>query len=488
MTGQLLDKYMDQLESWIGTGPKIFNLLYKITRDGCSGTAFHQKCDSRGPTVTVLYNQHDSLYGGYASSSWTSNGHFIPDVNAFMFQLRYSGSDKPIKFPIKSSYTGYSLIGNSTYGPIFGGNDLTAFSGTVNSSGGYFALNGSMQPQYFDFQGLTPDKINNGNMQVTELEVYGITDGQRIKTIQQTPLPPQFWRKTLEWNKKYLDTLTEGIVSFKPPGEMGLSDVRILMLGPVGTGKSSFYNTINSVFKGRISHSASCGIDSNGITIGYNPYEVNVRSGAKLNFRCCDTRGLEINQGLDILECGYLLNGNIPDYYQFNPVLQFGPDHSSFVYKPRVTEKIHCAVFVIDAVAVSDIPPKLVDKMSNIRRLVNQKGIPLAVLLTKVDLACQDVARSISNVFTSKKIEDAVNKAANLFGLPRNHVLPVKNYENEMELDDSISILALLALRQLLFFAEDYLQVLQGKQKACNLSNEKPDNRDQLEKCNDKKE
>ncbi|XP_052212388.1 interferon-induced protein 44-like [Dreissena polymorpha] len=357
MAGQLSDKYMSQLDSWIGTGPKIFTLLYQITRDGCNATTFHQKCDNQGPTVTVLYNQQRSVYGGYGSLSWNSSNSYMKDANAFIFQLRYSGNEKTTKFPIKIPE--YGLCGNSTYGPTFGGgNDLQAFTGTVNSSGGYFALNGRMNVHSFDYQGLTVDKINNGNLQVTELE--------------------------------YLETLTEDIVSFKPSCELGLSDVRILMLGPVGTGKSSFYNTVNSVFKGRISHNAPCWVASNGITIAYNPYAVKVRS-----------------------------------------------------------------------------------------------GIPQAVLLTKVDLACQDVASTLSSVFTSKKIEDAVNKVSSMFGLPRNHVLPVKNYENEMELDDNISILALLALRQLLFFSEDYIQVLQDKLKSCIASNEKPHKRESLEKGSD---
>ncbi|KAH3823331.1 hypothetical protein DPMN_125129 [Dreissena polymorpha] len=55
------------------------------------------------------------------------------------------------------------------------------------------------------------------------------------------------------------------------------------MLGPIGTGKSIFYNTINSVFKGRISRSAPCGLSTNGITIAYTIYEVYVRSRASLN-------------------------------------------------------------------------------------------------------------------------------------------------------------------------------------------------------------
>ncbi|XP_052284905.1 interferon-induced protein 44-like isoform X2 [Dreissena polymorpha] len=480
MAGQLTDKYMDQLESWIGTGQKIFTLLYKITRDRCNATTFHQKCDNKGPTVTVLYNQQGSVYGGYASSNWTSStGAYIADSNAFLYQLKYSGSDTFTKFSVTKADT--AMYALSCHGPIFGGgHDLIAFSGTVNSSGGYFALNGSMSFGHsFNNQGLTADKITNGNFNVTELEVYSVTDGQRRKT------PPQPWRKTPEWNKKYLETLTEDIVSFKPSGKLGLSDVRILMLGPVGTGKSSFYNTINSVFKGRISQSAPCGVATNGISIAYIPYEVNVSSGESLKFRLCDTRGLEVTQSLDILECNYLLDGNIPDYFQFNPVAPIIPDNPLFVHQPKCTEKIHCVLFVIDAATIGDIPQKMVDKMQNFQKLINLKGIPQAVLLTKVDLACQDVASNINNVFTSKTIEAAVDKASNVLGLPRNRILPVKNYENEMELDDNISILALLSLRQLLFYAEDYLQVLSIKMKALNVTSERPDKRESLEKGSD---
>ncbi|KAH3823328.1 hypothetical protein DPMN_125126 [Dreissena polymorpha] len=203
----------------------------------------------------------------------------------------------------------------------------------------------------FDYQGLTVDKINNGNLQVTELEVYAITDGQR----KQSPVL-QTWRKHPEWNEKFLETLTEEIASFKPSGELGLSDVRILMLGPVGTGKSSFYNTINSVFKGRITQRAPSGIGTQSITTAYTPYVVKARSGASLNFRFCDTRGLEVPQGLDNLECNYLLDGNISDFYEFNPATPICPENPGFVHKPNLKEKIHCVLFVIDAATIDEIP------------------------------------------------------------------------------------------------------------------------------------
>ncbi|KAH3825423.1 hypothetical protein DPMN_127298 [Dreissena polymorpha] len=54
-----------------------------------------------------------------------------------------------------------------------------------------------------------------------------------------------------------------------------------------------------------------------------------------------------------------------------------------------------------------------------------------------------------------------------------------------MELDDNISILALMTLRQVLHFAEDYLQVLQNKLKACGVSIEKLDKRESVEKGSD---
>ncbi|KAH3823359.1 hypothetical protein DPMN_125158 [Dreissena polymorpha] len=175
MTGQLQDNYMDQLDSWIGTGPKIFTLLYKITRDGCNATTFHQKCDNQGPTVTVLYNQQDSVYGGYGSASWNSIGNYIQDANAFLFQLKYSGNDTRTKFPVTQAI--YALYGQSTYGPTFGhGHDLKTFIGTANSSGGYFALNGYLTiGTAFNNQRIDAKLINNGNMCVTELEVYSVT-------------------------------------------------------------------------------------------------------------------------------------------------------------------------------------------------------------------------------------------------------------------------------------------------------------------------
>ena len=175
MTGKLSDKYMDQLEKWIGTGPKQFELLYSITRDGCDATTFHQKCDGQGPTVTVLYNQQGTIYGGYTAISWDQSGSYKNGASAFLFRLQFNGTATSNKF--SNTNASYGSYGNSVYGPTFGSNhDLHTFKSTISNSGGYFALNGYLNiGGAFDPQGVSANDVNNGTMNVTELEVYKVT-------------------------------------------------------------------------------------------------------------------------------------------------------------------------------------------------------------------------------------------------------------------------------------------------------------------------
>ena len=174
---------MDQLETWIGTGPKQFSLLYSATRDGCDATTFHQKCDNQGPTLTVLYNPQGSVYGGYIGQSWVGSP-WTTDTTAFLFQLKFSGNEQRTKFPVVNSCKAIQY--DSNFGPLFGSVFYT-FYGTINASNGVFALNGSVNfdNSYYQMSTVSPkvkswNDINNGTLNVTELEVYKVT-GTLIK-------------------------------------------------------------------------------------------------------------------------------------------------------------------------------------------------------------------------------------------------------------------------------------------------------------------
>ena len=181
MAELLVQKYKDQLATWIGR-PSHFRLLYKISRDGCSAQTFHQKCDGQGPTVTVLYNTNNTIFGGYLSQSWISNGAYINDPSAFLFRLQYNGSSNPLKFPASNAnYAGY---GHSSYGPAFGsGRDINTFSGTINNSGNYFSLNGSVSSigSTYNLNGQDSSSITNDSLQVTDLEVYKVEGDPYIR-------------------------------------------------------------------------------------------------------------------------------------------------------------------------------------------------------------------------------------------------------------------------------------------------------------------
>ena len=56
------------------------------------------------------------------------------------------------------------------------------------------------------------------------------------------------------------------IAEYSPLEELCIEHVNILMIGPVGAGKSSFFNTINSVYRGHVTAQAATGAAASGLT------------------------------------------------------------------------------------------------------------------------------------------------------------------------------------------------------------------------------
>lgn len=50
------------------------------------------------------------------------------------------------------------------------------------------------------------------------------------------------------------------------PINRSVSKARVLLLGPIGAGKSSFYNSVNSVFRGHVTSQAISGRSSTSVT------------------------------------------------------------------------------------------------------------------------------------------------------------------------------------------------------------------------------
>ncbi|CAG2189892.1 unnamed protein product [Mytilus edulis] len=144
----------------------------------------------------------------------------------------------------------------------------------------------------------------------------------------------------------------------------------------------------------------------------------------------------------------------------FNPSLPISQEIPGFKTSPQLSDKIHCVAFVMDSSTVDVLPEKVLERIKSLQTRLNQKGVPQVVLLTKIDKVCPIITEeSVSRVFYSPIIQEVVDRVSQIMGLPRAHILPLKNYESEMELDDNVSTLALMTLQHVLRFADDYIHV-----------------------------
>ncbi len=97
-------------------------LLYRATRDGFTAKAFHEKCDGKANTLTIIMTNENYVFGGYTAAEWNSAGFYIEDSSAFIFSLRRNGISKRDKLTVKNEK--YAINGNSKIGPSFGYIDI----------------------------------------------------------------------------------------------------------------------------------------------------------------------------------------------------------------------------------------------------------------------------------------------------------------------------------------------------------------------------
>ncbi|XP_062306950.1 interferon-induced protein 44-like isoform X2 [Osmerus eperlanus] len=226
---------------------------------------------------------------------------------------------------------------------------------------------------------------------------------KELSLLQASP-----WRE-VEWSEDRKDTLMEYISFYKPSCE-GVSQARVLLLGPVGAGKSSFISSVQSAFSGRVTNRAMVGNSSASFTKKFSP-EQPVRS---------ETVG--------------------------------------YVKKPLLKDKVHCVVFVVDASKISTYPKSLSDTFQQLRDHISDLGVHQVALLTHVDKICPDTARDITQVYKSMIVHQTINKAGALLGMSTSYIVPVKNYSSELDLNKNTDILLLSAVDHILQYVDLYFQ------------------------------
>ncbi|XP_077940020.1 interferon-induced protein 44-like [Gasterosteus aculeatus] len=278
-----------------------------------------------------------------------------------------------------------------------------------------------------------------------------------------SPQPePEKWRK-IRWSQKEEDLQ---FVKDYQPFNKEVKQLRVLLHGPTGSGKSSFINSVDSVLQGKITGQALTDTaSSKTFTMKRRTYKIDKGGpGTFYPFVFTDIMGIEglEKQGICVEDIKLDMKGHIKDGYNFNPYSEISENDPNYNKSPTLEDKVHVLVCIIDASKESLLSNESKEKMREVRLAASRLVIPEVVVLTKIDEACSEVRSDVNNVCKSKYIKETVDKISVDLGLQPNYIFPVKNYNTEMETNDEIDSLILSAMKRIIDFGEDFVNKLQA--------------------------
>ncbi|XP_053333677.1 interferon-induced protein 44-like isoform X2 [Clarias gariepinus] len=271
--------------------------------------------------------------------------------------------------------------------------------------------------------------------------------------------PPEFdkeWRK-MHWDKK--PEIEQKLRDFKISNP-NVPYVRILIVGEVGVGKSSFINSVNNAFQGRITCEALTATGSGkSFTTTYKTHYIEGEDGSTFPFVFNDIMGLESEEGgVQSQDIATAVQGFIQEGYKFNPVAALSPKDHGYRSDPALEEQTFCLVNILAADKVALMNKTVIEKMKYIRDEAKKLDMPQLIVMTRPDLACPLVKEDLRKIYTSKKIKEKMQMCSNLLGIPMNFIFPVKNYHEEIDTDDDMDLLILKALDQIVYIANDTMK------------------------------
>uniref|UniRef100_A0A3B4T9U1 Interferon-induced protein 44-like n=2 Tax=Seriola dumerili TaxID=41447 RepID=A0A3B4T9U1_SERDU len=237
--------------------------------------------------------------------------------------------------------------------------------------------------------------------------------------------------------------------------------LRVLLYGPVGTGKSSFINSVSSVLVGRTTQPAgvSATTSDQSHTKKYETHKI--QKGSRGNFYPVvfnDIMGLEEKTGGGVRadDIKLAMKGHLKEGYKFNPASSLSSGDLGFNPSPSLDDRVHVLVCVYSANSAKINDPVLM-KMKEIREAASDLGIPQVAIVTKVDEACGETEKDLKNVYKSKYMKKKMKDFSSSLGIPMNCIFPVKNYSEEISIDENVNTLILSVLRLIVDIGDDFI-------------------------------
>ncbi|XP_049911376.1 interferon-induced protein 44 isoform X3 [Epinephelus moara] len=267
------------------------------------------------------------------------------------------------------------------------------------------------------------------------------------------------WRD-VEWTEEQRTSLMKTVSSYRQSCDEG-TQARVLLLGPVGSGKSSFVSSVQSVFNGRVTNRAMVGSSSISFTKKLQSFNIHGQKGEDpTGLVLCDIVGLggEEMVGLTLHDILSVIKGHVPEGHKFSPDQPVRSETVGYVKRPSLKDKIHCVAFVVDASKILTYSKRFSITFQNLREHISDLGVHQVALLTHIDKICPETAKDVTQVYKSHIIRDTMSKAGDLLGMSTSYIVPVKNYSSELDLDKDTDVLLLSAVDHILQYADLYFQ------------------------------
>ncbi|XP_060598691.1 uncharacterized protein LOC132752388 isoform X2 [Ruditapes philippinarum] len=226
--------------------------------------------------------------------------------------------------------------------------------------------------------------------------------------------------------------------------------LRILVVGPTGSGKSSFIDSIASALCNEITFKAvgigsACAMSDNATsaTQKFKLYDMEyLDDGYRRKSRVCigDTPGFQEVGGITEDNVKLIMEGNVPDKYNIINGIQ--KTQKEFINEPSPCDKIHCVCFVFDCKTI-------------------QKECPLVVVLTKCDEVSDLLRTEKRRVFTDKAVKKCKQEMLERFRFKQQLLFPVVNYVNENNVDLQADALLLAACMEMIKLGKRRLENLE---------------------------
>ncbi|XP_034756027.1 interferon-induced protein 44-like [Etheostoma cragini] len=198
----------------------------------------------------------------------------------------------------------------------------------------------------------------------------------------------------------------------------------------------------------------------------YTTYKIKKGADTFYPFVFNDIMGLGPTNGVQVKDVNLAMKGKVKEGYKFNPDSKLSKDDQFYNKGPTNNDKVHVLVCVINATTVSQLSENIVKKIREIRKEATDLGIPQVAILTKIDQVCPEIKEDLQNVYKVNYLKEKMKQFSVNVGIPMNCIFPVKNYDEEINLDDDVDSLILSALRNIINFGDDCINFRKNPSRA----------------------